>query len=47
MSDLLEACDIMFNDLIGKTIEVHVDDMLVKSRIAGDHVEHLGQMFNI
>ena len=24
-----------------------MDDMLVKSRMAGDHIEHLGQMFNI
>ena len=39
----------MFKDLIGKTMEVYVDDMLVKpmSRMVGDHVEHLGQMFNI
>ena len=37
----------MFKDLIGKTMEVYVDDMLVKSRMVGDHVEHLSQMFNI
>ena len=37
----------MFKDLIGKIIEVYVDDMLVKSKIVGDHVEHLRQMFNV
>ena len=39
--------NMMFKDLIGKTIKVYLDDMLVKSRIAGDHIEHLGQMFKI
>ena len=37
----------MFEDLIGKSMEVYVDDMLVKSKIARDHIEHLNQMFNI
>ena len=37
----------MFKDLIGKSMEVYVDDMLVKSKIVGDHIEHLSQMFNI
>ena len=37
----------MFRDLIGKTMEVYMDDMLVKSRMVGDHVEHLRQMFNV
>ena len=31
----------MFKDLIGKLMEVYVDDMLVKSKIAADHIEHL------
>ena len=39
--------NMMFKDLIGKSMEVYVDNMLVKSKIAGDHVEHLKQMFNI
>ena len=39
--------NIMFKDLIGNTMEVYVDDMLVKSKMADDHVEHLGQMFKI
>ena len=37
----------MFKDLIGKSMEVYVDDMLVKSKMTGDHIEHLNQMFNI
>ena len=37
----------MFKDLIEKTMEVYMDHMLVKSRMVGDHVEHLGQMFEI
>ena len=32
----------MFKDLIGKTVEVYVDCLLVKSRTTSDHVEHLG-----
>ena len=39
--------NMMFKDLIGKTMEVYVDDMLVKSRMAGGHIEHLGQMFDV
>ena len=31
----------MFKDLIGKSIDVYVDDMLVKSKMAGDHIEYL------
>ena len=37
----------MFKDLIGKSIDVYVDDMLVKSKIVGYHIDHLNQMFNI
>ena len=37
----------MFKDLIGKSMKVYVDDMLVKSKTVGDHIEHLNQMFNI
>ena len=37
----------MFRDLIGKSVEVYIDDMLVKSKTVGDHIEHLNQMFNI
>ena len=39
--------NMMFKDLIGKMMEVYVDDMLVKSKVAEDHMKHLGQMFEI
>lgn len=32
---------------IGKTMEVYINDMLVKSVKAEDHLEHLRQIFNI
>ena len=34
--------NMMFKYLIGKTIEVYIDDMLVKSKVAEDHIKHLG-----
>ena len=37
----------MFKDLIGKSMEVYVYDMLVKSKTVRDHIRHLNQMFNI
>ena len=37
----------MSKDLIGNTIDVYVDDMLVKFKVIKDHIEHLGQMFEI
>lgn len=37
----------MFADFIGKTVEVYVDDMLVKSLKARDHVQHLDEVFKI
>ena len=37
----------MFKDQIGKTMEVYVDDMLVKSKRDVDHVAHLSEMFEI
>ncbi|XP_074347173.1 uncharacterized protein LOC141686005 [Apium graveolens] len=39
--------NMMFENQIGRTTEVYVDDMLVKSKEANDHVEHLIEMFNI
>ncbi|XP_060967074.1 uncharacterized protein LOC133035241 [Cannabis sativa] len=39
--------NMMFADLIGDTMEVYVDDMLVKSQHAEDHVNHLQAMFEI
>ena len=37
----------MSKDLIGKTMKVYVDEMLVKSRMTKDHVVHLGEMFSV
>ena len=37
----------MFKYLIVKSMEVYVDDILVKSKTVGDHIEHLNWMFNI
>ncbi|KAL2243755.1 UNVERIFIED_CONTAM: Retrovirus-related Pol polyprotein from transposon opus [Sesamum indicum] len=37
----------MFGDLLGKTMEVYVDDMLVKSKRSQDHIGDLAQAFNI
>ncbi|XP_074324392.1 uncharacterized protein LOC141661309 [Apium graveolens] len=37
----------MFKHQLGKTMEAYVDDMLVKSREARDHVRHLAEMFQI
>ena len=37
----------MFRPLLGKTIEVYIDDMLVKSKECPDHVEHLQETFEL
>ena len=37
----------IFKILIGTSIEVCVDNMLVKFKLARDHIKHLNQMFNI
>ena len=39
--------NMMFKEHISKMMEVYVDDMLIKSKIAFDHVVHLANMFNI
>lgn len=39
--------NMMLKDRIGKIMKVYVDDMLVKSRIASDHLHHLDEMFGI
>ncbi|KAL2237798.1 UNVERIFIED_CONTAM: Retrovirus-related Pol polyprotein from transposon [Sesamum indicum] len=37
----------MFGDLLGKTMKVYVDDILVKSKRSQDHIEDLAQAFRI
>ena len=37
----------MFRPLIGKTIEVYIDDMLVKSKECSDHAKHLQEAFKL
>lgn len=37
----------MFGEEIGKSIEVYIDDMLVKSKKCADHISNLGKMFEI
>ena len=37
----------MFRPLLGKTIEVYIDDMLVKSKESSDHAEHLQGAFEL
>ena len=37
----------MFRPLLGKTIEVYIDDILVKSKERPDHAEHLQEAFEL
>ena len=37
----------IFHELLGKTMEVYVDDMLVKSFRAKDQIQHLEQLFQV
>ena len=39
--------DKMFKDMIGKTMEVYIDDMLVKSLKIANHITHLEETFGI
>ena len=39
--------NMMFTKQIGQTMEVYVDDMLVKSKLARDHIQYLDQMFKV
>ena len=39
--------NIMIKKQISKMMEVYIDDMLIKSKIASDHVAHLANKFNI
>ena len=35
----------MFESQLGKSIEVYIDDMVVKSKIVSEHVANLGNIF--
>ena len=37
----------MFRDEIGKTMEVYIDDMVIKSKKPKDHVQNLAKIFEI
>ena len=37
----------MFEPQLGKSIEIYVDDIVVKSKVVFEHVEDLGVIFNI
>ena len=37
----------MFEPQLGKSIEVYIDDMVVKSKMVSEHVEDLGNIFEI
>ena len=37
----------MFNPHSGKSIEVHIDDMVVKSKVMSEHMRDLGDIFEI
>ena len=39
--------NMMFKEQIGMTMEVYVDDMLVKSKAVSDHITHLTDTFKI
>ena len=37
----------IFKDMIGKTMEVYIDDMLVKNLKATNHIAHLEETFGV
>ena len=37
----------MFEPQLGKNIEVYIDDMVVKSKLESEHVNNLGNIFEI
>ena len=37
----------MFESKLGKNIEVHIDDMVVKSKAEAEHVGDLGSVFEV
>ena len=39
--------NMMFKEHLGRTMEVYIDKMLVKSKQSVDHIDHLKQSFDI
>ena len=39
------AMNAIFHDMIGRHVEVYIDDIVIKSKKAADHVEHLKETF--
>lgn len=37
----------MFSEKLGKTMKVHIDDMLVKSKSQEMHIHHLREAFKV
>ena len=37
----------IFEPQLGKNIEIYIDDMVVKSKVESDHVNDLGNIFDI
>lgn len=37
----------IFTNLLGKTMEVYIDDILVKSTKASNHISHLEECFKV
>ena len=37
----------MFKEMIGKTMEVYIDNMVVKNLRVADHIAHLDETFGI
>ena len=37
----------MFESQLGKSIEIYVDDMVVKSKVVSEHLGDLGSTFNV
>ena len=37
----------MFKPQLGKSIEIYVDDMVVKSKVVSEHLEDLNSTFNV
>ncbi|CAN4093598.1 unnamed protein product [Withania somnifera] len=43
----MRAMTTIFHDMMHKEIEVYVDDVIIKSRDCGDHLDHLRKFFDI